>query len=473
MPERRKAAGVSLRILSLLGGFRLFGVANSDYPRQKALPKGESRFTDNTQKGEAVQNLPALTLTTRELSLDELNTDTFKLLEHLPENPLAFIRDGDGIIGFGEAARLESRLSSGEAPGRIADLAEQWRSLVALAEVSDELQLPGTGLVAFGTFAFSDDSASASTLIVPQVTLGTRDGRVWLTQVSGVPDSGKAFWKQASNYGNNPSIFFEAGQVTADKFKELVATAVEKIDHHDIGKVVLARDVVAKLPNGFDIRPVLQKLGAQYPTCWVYSVDGMFGASPEILVRVSHSQVSARVLAGTAGRGTDPGVDQAIAVALAASSKNTAEHAFAVDSLVKALEPFCTQVDADPTPFSLALPNVWHLASDVHGVLRENASVLDLAAALHPTAAVAGTPTKDAQALIAELEAIDRGRYAGPVGWIGADGDGEWAIALRGAQIENETIRAFAGCGIVAESEPEAELAETELKFRPIREALA
>jgi menaquinone-specific isochorismate synthase len=414
-----------------------------------------------------------LTLTTRELSPAELNTDTFKLLEHLPENPLAFIRGGDGIIGFGEAARLESRLGSAETPGRVADLANQWRSLVSLAEVTDEVQLPGTGLVAFGAFSFSDDSAAASTLIVPQVILGTRDGRVWLTQVTDGHGESQEFWKQTGSYGENPAIIFEAGKVSTDKFKELVATAVEKINHHDIGKVVLARDVIATVPSGFDIRPALQKLGAQYPTCWVYSVDGMFGASPELLVRVSHAQVSARVLAGTAGRGTDPGVDQAIAVALAASSKNTAEHAFAVDSLVKSLEPFCTQVDADTTPFSLALPNVWHLASDVHGVLRDDASVLDVAAALHPTAAVAGTPTTEAQALIAELEAIDRGRYAGPVGWIGADGDGEWAIALRGAQIEGETIRAFAGCGIVAESEPEAELAETELKFRPIREALA
>ena len=436
-------------------------------------PKADSRFTDNTQKGEAVPNPPALTLTTRELSAAELNTDTFKLLEHLPENPLTFIRGGDGIIGFGEAARLESRLTAGQAPGRVADLANQWRALVAQAEVTDEVQLPGTGLVAFGTFSFSDDSAAASTLIVPKVILGTRDGRVWLTEVTGETSGNTDFWKQVGNYGSNPSTVFEAGHMSTDKFKELVATAVEKINHHDIGKVVIARDVVAKLPAAFDVRSVLQKLGAQYPTCWVYSVDGMFGASPELLVRVSHAQVSARVLAGTAGRGTDPGVDQAIAVALAASSKNTAEHAFAVDSLVKSLEPFCTQVDADPTPFSLALPNVWHLASDVHGVLREDASVLDVAAALHPTAAVAGTPTSEAQALIAQLEVTDRGRYAGPVGWIGADGDGEWAIALRGAQIEKETIRAFAGCGIVAESEPDAELAETELKFRPIREALA
>jgi menaquinone-specific isochorismate synthase len=330
--------------------------------------------------------------------------------------------------------------------------------------------VPGTGLVAFGTFAFSDLSNAASTLIVPEVILGSRDGRVWLTTVEGAAASD--FWSHASEYKGNATVNFEVGEVSADRFKSLVAAAVEKIGAGAVAKVVLARDVVAKLPAGFDIRSVLQKLANQYPTCWVYSVDGMLGASPELLVRVSHAQVSARVLAGTAGRGTDPGVDQAIAVALAASSKNTAEHAFAVDSLVKSLEPFCTHVDADPTPFSLALPNVWHLASDVHGVLREDASVLDVAAALHPTAAVAGTPTSVAQNLISQLENTDRGRYAGPVGWIGADGDGEWAIALRGAQIDGETIRAFAGCGIVAESEPEAELAETELKFRPIREAL-
>jgi menaquinone-specific isochorismate synthase len=158
---------------------------------------------------------------------------------------------------------------------------------------------------------------------------------------------------------------------------------------------------------------------------------------------------------------------------LASSEKNKNEHAFAVNSLVASLSPFCERVDADAKPFSLALPNLWHLASDVHGVLRAEASVLDLAAALHPTAAVAGTPTETARELIDELEGTDRGRYAGPVGWIGADGDGEWAIALRGAQISGRQIRAFAGCGIVAASDPAAELAETELKFRPIREALA
>ena len=403
-----------------------------------------------------------LILTTR-----ELNTDAFALLNHLPENPMTYIRGGDGIVGWGEAVRLESRLPV----GRVADLAAQWRAVVADAQVTDDLLLPGTGLIAFGSFAFSDSSAETSVLVVPKVVLGSRDGRVWLTTVedSSAPD----FWTKESSYSENESVVFESGKISTETFTQNVARAVSAIQSGEVAKVVLSRDIQAMIPAGFDLRGVLKKLAIQYPTCWVYSVDGMFGASPELLVRVAHGQVSARVLAGTAGRGTDPEVDQAIAVALAGSSKNTSEHAFAVDSLVKSLEPFCTHVDADPTPFSLALPNVWHLASDVHGVLREDASVLDVAAALHPTAAVAGTPTQVAQKLIAELEGNDRGRYAGPVGWIGADGDGEWAIALRGAQIENSVVRAFAGCGIVGESEPEAELAETELKFRPIREALS
>ncbi len=409
-----------------------------------------------------------LTLTTR-----ELNISAFALLNQLPENPLTFIRGGDGIVGWGEAARLESTLSS----GRVADLAAKWRNLVADSQSTDTVQLPGTGLVAFGTFAFSDTSAAKSVLIVPKVILGSRDGRVWLTTIENAEETDRSsntdFWSVVQNYSVNPAITFEAGNVSADKYKQLVTEAVARISSGAVEKVVLSRDIQAQLPAEFDLRTVLKKLAEQYPTCWVYSVDGMFGASPELLVRVSHGQVSARVLAGTAGRGTDPGVDQAISVALAESSKNTSEHAFAVDSLVKSLTPFCTHVDSDPIPFCLALPNVWHLASDVHGVLRDDASVLDIASALHPTAAVAGTPTNVAQEIIRELESNDRGRYAGPVGWIGADGDGEWAIALRGGQIENASIRAFAGGGIVAESEPEAELAETELKFRPIREALS
>ena len=403
------------------------------------------------------------------------------LISHLPENPLAYIRAGEGLVGWGEAVRLEA-----SGPNRIQELSTKWRELAATAVIDDQVKLPGSGLVAFGSIAFADSSTTASALIVPKILLGVRDGRAWLTTVELDADGhsvdlagAEKFWQTSATYAANVPVSLRPGNQSAESFKDSVERAVAAIGAGSLEKVVLARDLVGELPADYDIRASLTKLSARFPTCWIYSVDGLFGASPELLVRVAHGQVSARVLAGTAGRGTDPEVDKAISAALAASAKNTTEHAFAVDSLVQTLSPFCEHVDADPKPFSLALPNLWHLASDVHGVLRDEASVLDLAAALHPTAAVAGTPRLEAQQLLAELEPFDRGRYAGPVGWIGADGDGEWAIALRGAQIDGgdagglRSIRAFAGCGIVAGSEPEAELAETELKFSPIREALS
>ena len=404
---------------------------------------------------------------------------------------MAFVRGGSGIIGFGEALRLTA-----SGPNRMAQLASAWRETVAGAEVENPLVWPGSGLVAFGSVAFADDSSAESVLIVPQLVLGSHDGQVWLTKIRGgeqptVIARDDIDWSQIfsdnTDAAHQFSASLQAGQISPEKFSQNVEAALDELTAGQLQKVVLARDVVAELPDDFDIRNVLRQLSDSYPTCWIYNVDGTFGASPELLVRVSHGQVSARVLAGTAGRGTDPGIDTAIASALVGSAKNLAEHAFAVNSLVEALEPFCSHVDADPTPFSLALPNLWHLASDVHGVLKTGSSALDLAAALHPTAAVAGTPRQLALDFIARVEGIDRGRYAAPVGWISADGDGEWAIALRGGQLSDvqlsdlqpaaassshKMLRAFAGCGVVAGSTPAAELAETNLKFAPIRDAL-
>ena len=390
----------------------------------------------------------------------------FSLVDHLPESASAFVRNQDGLVGWGEAVRLTAK-----GPDRMQILSAAWRELVSQTDVSDDISVPGSGLVAFGSFAFAEDSNSESVLIVPKILLGSRDGVRWLTRVDDAETQN--FWDVPKVYIANAPISLSEGLQSSEGFMQSVSEAKTQIEVDRVKKVVLARDLVATVSKDFDIRAALHRLATKYPTCWTYSVDGLFGASPELLVRVSHKQVSARVLAGTAGRGTDPGVDFAISNALAASSKNIAEHRFAVQSLVDELEKFCSQVDADSQPFSLQLPNLWHLASDVHASLKDDASVLDLAAVLHPTAAVAGTPTQAAQKLIAELEPFDRGRYAGPVGWIGADGDGEWAIALRGALLQDNQLTAYAGCGIVAESEPLAELEETELKFKPIREALA
>ncbi|MFM5952553.1 MAG: isochorismate synthase MenF [Micrococcales bacterium] len=384
------------------------------------------------------------------------------LLELLPADAMTFVRGGQGLVGWGVAKRISAK---GE--NRILDLASAWKTFVGELEVVDTVSLPGSGPIAFGTIAFADDSSAESVLIMPRVAIGRRDDRFWITAVDDAKLPAATVWSK------NPTIHLSPGSLGRDEFSELVDRAVAMIRSADLEKVVLARDLTGNVPADFDLRSALGRLATRFPSCWIYSVDGMFGASPELLVRVSHSQVSARVLAGTAARGTDPNVDQAISKALAESHKNLAEHEFAVRSLVSALEPFCDHVDADTEPFSLALPNLWHLASDVHGVLKQNASVLDLASALHPTAAVAGTPRNVAQKLISELEPFDRGRYAGPVGWIGADGDGEWVIALRGAQLNGGKVTAYAGCGIVSESDGESELIETDLKFQPIISALA
>jgi menaquinone-specific isochorismate synthase len=200
----------------------------------------------------------------------------------------------------------------------------------------------------------------------------------------------------------------------------------------------------------------------------------MFGASPEMLVRREKGLVTSRVLAGTIRRTGDDEHDLTLAATLARSSKDLEEHEYAVRSVTDALEPYCSSMTVPESPFVLHLPNVMHLATDVAGVVRDSgATVLELAAALHPSAAVGGTPTKVAVEMIAEIEGMDRGRYAGPVGWMDAHGDGEFAIALRSAEIDGNRVRLFAGCGIVADSDPEAELAETQAKFVPVRDALS
>ena len=414
----------------------------------------------------AMSLLRKLRVETRELATPA----GFDITSHFPENPTVFIRNGQGIIGFGEAARFET-----SGPDRISELASIWRDQVSLSDITDSMRIPCTGLVAFGSATFSADSALNSVLVIPRIVLGTRDGRTWITKITpeGEAELSDEFYTKVMNYRQNPKLSFVEGAMTSQGFMEASDKAISKIRAGKIQKVVLAREILAQLPQGFDVRSVLSSLAKKYPSCWIYSVAGNFGASPELLVRASHGQVSARVLAGTTSRGATEESDKAQSEELVASDKNLQEHRFAVDSMVDALRPFCISVDTDDKPFSLALPDLWHLASDVYGKLKSNTSVLDLAAFLHPTAAVAGTPRSAAQELIAELEPFDRGGYAGPVGWIGADGDGEWAIAIRGGFIEDNVVTAYAGCGLVADSEPVAELAETDLKFAPVRGALS
>jgi menaquinone-specific isochorismate synthase len=257
-----------------------------------------------------------------------------------------------------------------------------------------------------------------------------------------------------------------------------VADAVARIGAGDVEKVVLARDLEACASEPVDLRWLVARLTERYPSCWTFAVDGLVGATPEMLIRRERGLVTSRVLAGTIRRTGDDEHDLALAASLARSSKDLEEHEYAVRSVADALHPYCSGTNVPESPFVLHLPNVMHLATDVTGVLARGAdapSVLDLTAALHPTAAVCGTPTRAAAAMISELEGMDRDRYAGPVGWLDARGDGEFGIALRCGRLDRNDpsrLRLFAGCGIVAGSDPQAELAESDAKLVPMRDAL-
>jgi menaquinone-specific isochorismate synthase len=389
-------------------------------------------------------------------------------------HPLLWSRKGEGLAGIGTALRLEF-----SGADRMRTAATAWAEVVSRSAVVDPIAKPGTGLVAFGTFAFADDSELASVLIVPEVVIGRRDGRSWITHIrtvetGDIPESAtpRRLNPQPTPFGDEYRLSLLPGKLKKEGYKDAVAAAVERIRAHDLSKVVLARDLVGHLPLESDVRRALVELALGYPECWTFAVDGLVGSSPETLVRVDHGAVNARVLAGTISRGPDAAADHDAAVSLATSTKDQDEHRYAVESVIAALAPHSSGLATSEMPFTLKLPNLWHLATDVEGTLSDGSTSLDLIDALHPTAAVAGAPTADAVALIRDLEPFDRGRYAGPVGWVGADGDGEWAIALRSAQIaESGDLTAYAGCGIVADSDPERELAETTMKFRPIVEA--
>jgi len=394
--------------------------------------------------------------------------DPGALLSLLPDDDaFAWVHGGDGLVGWGRAAELSTSGS-----GRFAHAAEWWRDLSAHAVVRDEVDTPGSGLVAFGSFTFADET-EGSVLVVPEVVIGRRDGVAWITVIGHGIAAAPAV-APTSPARQPVGTTFADGPVDSAAWQDLVADAVARIVHDDLDKVVLARDLVATLDEPLDVRAPLARLADDYPSCWTFHVDGFFGSTPEMLVRLERGLVTSRVLAGTIRRTGDDTHDLALAGSLARSSKDLEEHEYAVRSVADALAPHCTSMNVPETPFVLHLPNVMHLATDVTGVMKDGAGALTLAASLHPSAAVGGTPTREAVRLIDEIEQLDRGRYAGPVGWIDARGDGEWGIALRSAQIEDDgrTVRLFAGCGIVADSVPADELAESDAKLVPVRDAL-
>jgi menaquinone-specific isochorismate synthase len=384
---------------------------------------------------------------------------------HLPISA-SWIRGSDGFIAFGS---YKTHRVSGKK--RFADASNWWKNELSQLEIKNNVHGVGTGPILFASFAFAEDEPSV--LTIPEIVVAQKNGKSWITWIgNGQPELVTQIIAQVGLH-----LTWAQGALSDEEWSASVNASVSQIKAGKLEKVVLARDVIAHADKEINPAALIQSLETEYPSTWLFLVDNLIGATPELLVRLSKSLVTSRVLAGTIRRTGDEERDFALAGSLAKSSKDLEEHEYAVRSVAEALEPFASSTNVPDAPFVLHLPNVMHLATDVTGVINDSASKVDifkLIAALHPSAAVCGTPTDIARDLITELESMNRARYAGPVGWIDAHGDGEMGIALRCGQIaeDRRSIRLFAGCGIVAGSSAEQELAESQAKLLPMRSAL-
>ncbi len=341
----------------------------------------------------------------------------------------------------------------------------------------DDLQLPGTGPVGFAALQFDRDAPGFA--VVPSIVLGESAGVRFVTVLSDdAPNSladvaiGHVLEAVdrvlATPLGNAPSTVTLELDRTADSWRDdVVAVARDIISSSELEKVVLARLLTLTASSDFEPARIVDRLAHRFPAALLFSIDGFLGASPELLVSRRDRTVRAHPLAGTATRLDDAERDAAAVAELLASSKDRVEHRITIEWLLAELLAFSSYVDAEPEPSVVTLENVHHLGTLVEGVLSEPpASVLELVRALHPTPALGGRPQGDALALISEIEGFDRMRYGGPSGWFDGDGNGQFAVSVRTAQVDGATARIAAGGGVVAQSDPQAELAETQAKFR-------
>jgi isochorismate synthase len=400
----------------------------------------------------------------------------FDLLAGYEAGGSYFERAGVGIATSGEAARVEA----GAGPERIVRLSRM------LTEALGAIGRPAGGPPALAVASIPfDDDRPAHAVIPARAAIRLEPGETWQLEIDtgsfGTPHAGRERWTGRAL----PHEAFEEIQLRPDpepdEYAEAVAHATKSIGRGDLRKVVLARSVIVDAGRALDPKQLLWRLRAVDPECYVFAapqhgdaVDAVLvGATPELLVRRRGDLVEATPLAGSSQRFGDQDRDRASADRLFASAKDREEHAVVVEDVAHVLRAFCDGLEYPHEPELLGTANVWHLATPFRGRLHDHAvTSLDLVAALHPTPAVCGTPRETAREALDALEPIDRRGYAGPVGWTDAAGDGEWAIALRCAEITGSTARLFAGAGIVADSVPEAEVDETERKFRALLDAL-
>lgn len=415
-------------------------------------------------KPTAVQNFSTTAIRTIELSK---KIDLINLLPNLSSNEVfSWVRNNQGIVAWG--INTKENFTGSE---RFSRAHRWWKEFVDNSSIRDEVQTSSSGAIAFVSFSYLPENSSV--VVVPEIVVGQNNEKTWLTVIGNLDiEKIKSEIYAPREVPKAPSnLTWSDGTISIIDWQKGVEKAVERINNKELDKVVLARDLNARADENLDSRYLLNKLSDSYPECWTFSVDGLIGATPELLIRRNGDSVLSRVLAGTIKR-DESATDSELATTLLQSGKDLDEHEFAVSSVATSLALHCTDMNVPKTPKVLRLANVAHLATDISGTLVDAAPALVLAGSLHPSAAICGTPTGRAKSLIQELEQMDRNRYTGPIGWINSKGDGELGIALRCAEIKENTARLFAGCGIVSGSTPEDELIESNAKFSAMRDAL-
>jgi isochorismate synthase len=405
---------------------------------------------------------PALVARTRRLDHD------VDLLAFAGDDGFVFEKGRAGVAGRGEALAVD--WPAGDPSVAAASVT----AALAAIGVDDAVGAPGTGAVAFGALPFVPGGPAR--LVVPEVIAGrAEDGTRWVTTVTPAERPAPPDPDIAGPRANRrqPQTYTLSGAHSPEWWSDLVQQATKAMAGGDFEKVVLARQVDVTTDQPIDRLAVLERLRTGYPGCHIVGIGPFVAASPELLVAVAGDIVRAHPMAGTAPRGGDPAADQRLAASLLASSTYRHEHQVTIDVVHDTLLNWCSYVDYEAEPSVVAVANLQHLATLVEGRLSQpTPSVLDLVAALHPTPAVAGRPRDVAVDWIARHEGIDRGRYAGAAGWVDAAGNGAWAVSVRCAEIEGTTARVWAGNGIVADSDPVTELAETRVKFQAMLSAL-
>ena len=404
-------------------------------------------------------------------------------------------REGSALAAVGSARVLEAQ--GGE---RFGDVGRAWSTLAADALADDVDGPPGSGLVAVGGFAFADDGGGSArwegfapaSMVVPELSLARRREEVWLTVNAEVaPDDtladvmARVSGRLAELRGPALPLLDPApagayrvlSPMPPAHFEEAVARAVERIRTGELEKIVLARDVEVHAPLDHDVGAVLGLLREAFPSCYVFAVgrgDATFlAASPELLVRRDGQRASTVALAGSIRRSADPAIDDHLGEQLLRSDKEREENAIVARRIARALRPHSVWVTAAPEPSLVRVANIQHLGMPIRAQLADPISAIELAGVLHPTPAVGGEPWAVASPLIPALEGLDRGWYAGPVGWTDATGDGEFCVALRCALLRARLAHLYAGGGIVRDSDPPSELAETEVKLGALLPVLA